>query len=153
MARGGYREPSHPAPVSNPGAGSARTDGGPVHAAEALAGGKYGAAQQAGQMATSANMAPTGGASVGSQALGQALSQGGLNFGAASAQPGTPVTAGANSGPGPDASVLDANNPAKQEAMQLAQNGTLAVMIRIADSDDASDSYRQYVRALLALVS
>ena len=43
MARGGYRKPSNPAPVSGPGALSRRTDGGPTQAAKRIpAGGKYG---------------------------------------------------------------------------------------------------------------
>lgn len=43
MARGGYRKPANPAPVSGPGALSRRTDGGPVQGAKEMnSGGKYG---------------------------------------------------------------------------------------------------------------
>lgn len=45
MARGGYREPANPAPVSGPGALSRRTDGGPVQGKKYIpANGKYGEA-------------------------------------------------------------------------------------------------------------
>jgi hypothetical protein len=43
MARGGYRKPSNPAPVSGPGKLSRRTDGGPTQAGKEIpSGGKYG---------------------------------------------------------------------------------------------------------------
>jgi hypothetical protein len=43
MARGGYRKPNNPAPVSGPGALSRRTDGGPTQGAKGIpANGKYG---------------------------------------------------------------------------------------------------------------
>lgn len=46
MPRGGYREPSNPAPVSGPGALSRRTDGGPIQGAKYIpANGKYGEAK------------------------------------------------------------------------------------------------------------
>lgn len=57
MAKGGYRKPSNPAPVSGPGKLSQRTDGGPTQAAKYMRGGKYGdgkammEAQQAAPMA------------------------------------------------------------------------------------------------------
>lgn len=46
MARGGYRKPSNPAPVSGPGKLSRRTDGGPTQAAKYIAGGQYGEGKQ-----------------------------------------------------------------------------------------------------------
>lgn len=43
MARGGYRKPANPAPVSGPGALSRRTDGGPIQGAKEMnANGNYG---------------------------------------------------------------------------------------------------------------
>jgi len=44
MARGGYRKPNNPAPVSGPGKLSRRTDGGPgtKQAMQEMTGGKYG---------------------------------------------------------------------------------------------------------------
>jgi hypothetical protein len=44
MARGGYQQPSSPAPVSGPGAGSKRTDGGPVQKLRELPDANYGEA-------------------------------------------------------------------------------------------------------------
>lgn len=57
MARGGYRKPSNPAPVSGPGSLSRRTDGGPTQGAKYIRGNTYGEskalmeAQQAAPMA------------------------------------------------------------------------------------------------------
>lgn len=46
MARGGYRKPGNPAPVSGPGALSRRTDGGPIQGKKYIpAGGQYGEAK------------------------------------------------------------------------------------------------------------
>lgn len=57
MARGGYREPNNPAPVSGPGALSRRTDGGPIQGAKELAaGGKYGERKALREMQQSAPM-------------------------------------------------------------------------------------------------
>lgn len=148
MASGGYREPSNPAPVSNPGAGSARTDGGPVHAAEALSSGKYGETQDLGSIAGGAPSQP----SAGSVALAGAI-QGQSTFADASGQPNEPVTAGAQYGPGPGPEALQANDPTRAEAKQLQQSGVLALMMKVADSDDATPDYRAYVRSLLAALA
>jgi len=57
MARGGYRKPNNPAPVSGPGSLSRRTDGGPTQAAKPMrANGKYGEAKALEQMQKSAPM-------------------------------------------------------------------------------------------------
>lgn len=57
MARGGYREPSNPAPVSGPGALSRRTDGGPVQGKKYIpANGQYGEAKALNQMQSAAPM-------------------------------------------------------------------------------------------------
>lgn len=150
---GGKRTPAKPAAVSGPGALSARTDGGPtVGALDQLSSGKYGETQALNQVAGGAPVAASG-PSVGSQALAGALSQGGLNFGAPSAQPNTPVTAGSQYGPGPDQSALQQNDPTRQTAQQLQQSGVLPLMIRVADSDGASDAYRRYVRIIIAALT
>lgn len=60
MARGGRRQPTNPAPVSGPGALSARTDGGPGNARQPLrvaGGGDYGERQAAEQLQAAAPMA------------------------------------------------------------------------------------------------
>jgi hypothetical protein len=57
MARGGYREPKNPAPVSGPGKLSRRTDGGPTQAAKRISGGgKYGERKALSELQTSAPM-------------------------------------------------------------------------------------------------
>lgn len=57
MARGGYREPSNPAPVSGPGALSRRTDGGPVQGKKYIpANGNYGEAKAMQEMQSGAPM-------------------------------------------------------------------------------------------------
>jgi len=57
MARGGYRKPANPAPVSGPGALSRRTDGGPIQGAKEMsAGGKYGERKELREMQQGAPM-------------------------------------------------------------------------------------------------
>lgn len=57
MARGGYRQPNNPAPVSGPGSLSRRTDGGPIQAAKYIpANGKYGEAKALTEMQSAAPM-------------------------------------------------------------------------------------------------
>lgn len=149
-SHGGKRTPAHPAAVSGPGALSARTDGKPsVQSLEQLSTGKYGETQALSQVAGGAPVSAPSGPSMGSQALAGALSQGGLNFGAPSAQPNTPVTAGSQYGAGPDQSVLQANDPVAAEAQHLAQSGALPALVYMSDQDDATPYFKQYVRQLL----
>jgi hypothetical protein len=57
MPRGGYREPSNPAPVSGPGSLSRRTDGGPVQGKKYIpANGQYGEAKALTEMQSGAPM-------------------------------------------------------------------------------------------------
>ena len=112
MARGGYRKPMNPAPVSGPGSLSQRTDGGPAdkQAARYISGLPYGEGQAMMDIQNSAPMAAA-------PSIEQSNMPSGLASAAASQQPivglnapttraGEPVTAGANAGPGPDMSVL-----------------------------------------------
>lgn len=147
MAHGGYRAPSNPAAVSGPGALSQRTDQPTVEQLTALSSGKYGETAQLQADASGAPVAPQNHA--GNQALAAAIG-GQPSFGAPTAQPGVPVTNGAQYGPGVGPEALQANDPTRQEAQQLAQSGVLKVMMQVADSDDATDSFRQYVRTLIA---
>ena len=86
---GGYRRPEHPAAVSGPGALSARTDGGPTQPPQVAAGGPYGSRQE--QMAVQQG-APLQG--------GGGSTPAPVPFDAPTANPGEPVTAGADLGPG-----------------------------------------------------
>jgi hypothetical protein len=57
MAKGGYRKPGNPAPVSGPGALSRRTDGGPIQGAKEIpGGGKYGERKALAEMQSGAPM-------------------------------------------------------------------------------------------------
>jgi hypothetical protein len=57
MAKGGYRKPANPAPVSGPGALSRRTDGGPIQGAKEIpGGGKYGERKALAEMQSGAPM-------------------------------------------------------------------------------------------------
>jgi hypothetical protein len=149
-SHGGYRAPGSPAGASGPGALSQRTDQPTVEQLTALSSGKYGETAQLQSDASGAPVAPQNHA--GNQALAAAIQNPG-GFGAASAQPGTPVTDGAQYGPGMDASALQANDPTRKEAQQLAQSGVLKVMMRVADGDDATDAFRTYVRQLIAALA
>lgn len=82
MPRGGYRKPSNPAPVSNPGSGR-RTDGGPTQAARYISGGQYGEGQQLMDMQRQAPMASSAPVRVPSPSMASA----------ANALPITPITA------------------------------------------------------------
>lgn len=59
MARGGYRKPSNPAPVSGPGRLSRRTDGGPAQNLAALPNAGYGEGQEFTQLQQGAPLAAT----------------------------------------------------------------------------------------------
>lgn len=144
---GGYRKPGKPAAVSGPGALSQRTDGGAVHMAEALSSGKYGETSNLQQIAAGAP-APH----AGNDALMQAMN-GPATFNAPTNMPNTPVTAGAAYGPGAGPEALQANDPLRAQAQQLAQSGVLSVMMKVADSDDATPDFRSYVRTLVAALA
>lgn len=102
MARGGYRKPANPAPVSGPGALSARTDGQPIRE---VPGQDYGERQAGAMQQAAAPMAapgtmppspPGGGGRPGPQsaplASGDAFRP--------SERPGEPITTGVPIGPG-----------------------------------------------------
>lgn len=152
---GGYRQPANPAVVSGPGAGSARTDGGmgtggvlnpnsPQYGEGAtLESLKAGAPMASGG---GGGGAPQGGAPVDPIAALTAL-------GAPSQLPDMPVTAGAASGEGPGVDVLGLpQTPADQDRADVAAlpPGLVKMLIRRAESADATPSFRQVVRKVLA---
>jgi hypothetical protein len=100
--RGGYRQPSNPAPVSGPGALSQRTDG---QGARYMAGGEYGEGQEMMDLQTSAPMAKTETVTARPRAArGQAAAPEMARptpLFAPSERPDEPITAGAPFGPGP----------------------------------------------------
>lgn len=72
MARGGYRKPGNPAPVSGPGALSRRTDGGPTQGAKYMSGGSYGEGAELQGLQQAAPMAASPRPSISTAGLGAA---------------------------------------------------------------------------------
>ena len=99
--RGGYRQPSNPAPVSGPGALSQRTDG---QGARYMAGGEYGEGQEMMDLQTSAPMSQAPSPTPRGRApRAQAAPEGArpTPLFAPTERPDEPITAGAPFGPGP----------------------------------------------------
>lgn len=97
MARGGYREPSSPAPVSGPGAHSARTDTGPADMV--AAGGRYGERKALEAQQSAAPVVTGGGAPSVGPGSGPAPAPPMNAFGPTE-RPGEPITAGTYNAPG-----------------------------------------------------
>lgn len=112
---GGPRTPAKPAPVSGPGAGSRRTDGGPAQALRSLPDAKYGENKEFMGLQQAAGLAQAGGGPPAPSAAG-GPGGGGAPQGnppsapvpltAGTLRPNEPVTAGIDSGPGPGSSTL-----------------------------------------------
>jgi hypothetical protein len=144
-SHGGYRQPSHPAPVSGPGAHSARTDRGVKQ--YDVTGGSYGSSQDFQQQQSAAPLAPKPGAP-------GSVPQGGMDLSsiigldAPSTQPNIPVTDGAAAGPGAGPAALGQPiDPKSQEAQALARY--VQVMIRQSDADGATPAFKAYVHQLI----
>lgn len=145
---GGYRRPSQPAAVSGPGALSQRTDGRPQPIRD-LPNANYGEAQQFRELQQGAPMARTPG-TPSTPAPGNADPLAGVtSLSAPTTSPATPVTDGANAGAGAgmDALGLPANY-AKADAQQLQP--LLPMLIRRAQDETATPSFKRFVRILLA---
>lgn len=143
MAHGGYRKPSNPAPVSGPGALSARTDGGATSQPPMVAsGGEYGSRKDMEQIQGGAPLAAAPGGPSAADLI---------PFGAPSQNPGEPVTAGAALGPGigPEAAGIKSDSDATLD--QLA--GLIPSLSLIANLPSATPETRAFVRALKARVA
>ena len=139
MARGGYRKPTNPAPVSGPGSLSQRTDGGPAdtQAAKYISGLPYGEGQAMMDIQGSAPMAaapsieqsnmPSG---LASAAASQPLTP----FGAPTERPNEPITAGMDFGAGPGSESL--NLPRERRLSEI-----LSSMIDIDPTGDVEELY------------
>jgi hypothetical protein len=120
--RGGYQAPASPAPVSGPGALSARTDGGAGQPVRIAAGGDFGDRQQMQQLQSSAPLASTG-------PLTDTPSPSGPPPGsltpltAPTDRPDEPLTHGLPVGPGGGPEVLGLGSPATMGSLldSLAQ--------------------------------
>lgn len=140
MASGGYRAPGKPNVVSGPGKFSKRTDGGAAQVLSAAPDQPYGAVKQ---QLDSQRIAPMGAATPlppapqgGQQGPPQAPQMpqyNGAPFGAPTQRPDEPVTAGADSGPGPGSEVLSANQ--QQPAMGT---GAMTQLLTKLSSTDAT---------------
>ena len=145
MARGGYRQPGNPAPVSGPGALSKRTDGGPGQPVRAPSGGAYGERQSLEQMQQAAPLSATPGGDVGRPQLAD-VSEGLVGLDAPTQQPDTPVTAGAAMGEGPGPEALGLPNAPDQDLRRLV--AYLPVFEHMANQPGSSKAARNLVRQL-----
>lgn len=121
--RGGYRQPSNPAPVSGPGAMSKRTDGGPTQPVQEVGGFEYGGRKDFVDIQSAAPMAATD---------NSAPMVPPTPMFAPTERPDEPITAGAPIGPGP--------GPA---APPVVQAGSVSGRLyRLADADNTGELRR-----------
>jgi hypothetical protein len=135
MARGGYRQPANPAPVSGPGSLSQRTDGRGQPMMK-LPNPEYGEQTEF----------------AGLQA-GAAMSQGNqpqvVPLTAPTMFPNEPVTAGSLSGPGPGPEGLGLNQQGETVVRDFQMlREYLPLMQMYADSDGSTGTMRAFVRYL-----
>ena len=123
MARGGYRKPNNPAPVSGPGSLSQRTDGGPAdtQAARYISGLPYGEGQEMMNIQQSAPLAAAPSIEQSSMPSGLASAAASpiIPLNAPTQMPDQPITFGSNYGPGPGPSVLGLSSPAERTVSQI----------------------------------
>ena len=146
---GGYRQPSNPAPVSGPGKLSQRTDGRPN--VTDLPNAEYGANQEFRAIQSGAPMGPGPGAA--SSVPGPQAATPPTPLGAPTQNPGQPVTAGADAGPGPGFSALGIQNMSTEvQDLRKRYGPILPLLIRKADDPRSSDQFREQVRYLLSVI-
>lgn len=150
MASGGYRQPSNPAPVAGPGALSRRTDGGPgaKQPVRVPTGGNYGDATQMMKLQQAAPLAASPGGDTAPPA-GIQLPQG-VDFGAGTEQPDTPVTNGAALGAGAGMEALGLTPQKDDDLQRLVQY--LPVFEHLANQPGSSKAARNFVRSLKGMV-
>lgn len=139
MARGGYRAPANPAPVSGPGALSQRTDGGPSdkkQAIRALPNAKYGEGKEFEEI--------QGGAPMAQQQQPELPPLTPLD--APSARPGEAVTSGADAGAGPGSESLGI--PSEDAGDLQSILAYLPVLEFMANQPSASPSTRALIRRI-----
>jgi hypothetical protein len=146
VARGGYRQPGNPAPVSGPGALSRRTDGGPGQPVRAPSGGAYGDRQSLEQLQQAAPLSASPGGDVGAPQAAADPAANVVGFGEPTQQPDTPVTAGAAMGDGPGPEALGLPNEADEDLRRLVT--WLPVFEHMANQPGSSKSARNLVRQL-----
>lgn len=149
MARGGYRQPSNPAPASGPGSLSRRTDGGPGQPVRTPTGMPYGEARQLARLQQAAPLAATDNNSGGASA--EAARPNVIPFGAPTQEPGVPVTNGAALGPGAGPEALGIPDAPSEDLRALL--GYLPVWEFMASQPGASSASRNLVRQLKSMIS
>lgn len=149
MARGGYRQPSNPAPASGPGALSRRTDGGPSQPVRTPTGMPYGEAGELARLQRAAPLAASGGTPTPGREGGGAPPNI-VPFGAATQEPNTPVTAGAALGPGAGPEALGIPDAPSADLQSLL--GYLPVFEFMANQPGASSASRNLVRQLKSMI-
>lgn len=143
---GGYRQPANPAPVSGPGAHSARTDGGP--AKMELPDAKYGEAANFREIQQGAPLSASSPGPAAGGAPGMPMP---TPLGDPSAMPGQPVTAGADAGAGPDMASLGLPGQGTfTEDIRKRLGPLLPWLIRKADDPHSSQELRDQIRFLIA---
>lgn len=147
MARGGYRQPGNPAPVSGPGALSKRTDGGPAkQPIRVPSGGAYGDRTNLEQLQQAAPVAASPGGDVGAPQPAGDVTDGLVGFDAPTQQPDVPVTAGAAQGEGPGPEALGLPNQPDDDMRRLL--AYLPVFEHMANQPGSSKAARNLVRQL-----
>lgn len=145
MAKGGYRKPANPAPVSGPGALSRRTDGGPIQGAKEIpGGGKYGERKALADLQAGAPMQgnPTPPMSAGN--VQPRAVQPITNLFAPTQNPDEPITAGAAMGPGRTPA------PASQYAMIEKY---MPELDSLASKEDAPESFKIFLGLVKSVIN
>jgi hypothetical protein len=145
VARGGYRKPSKPAPVSGPGRLSKRTDGQPVRNPGGMA---YGENADFTDIQSSAPMAATRTPQTqGQRAAYQPGAAPPTPLSAPTERPDEPVTEGSPVGPGSGPSVLSTPPPNQQRDQDLAAfKSYLPMLEQAANMGGVSPRFVQFVR-------
>ena len=130
MARGGYRRPNNPAPVSGPGALSRRTDGGPVQGAREMNATQYGERQELQSLQTAAPMAGN------RTPMRASMMPRVTPLSAPTERPDEAPETGMPFGPGPGPEVLELYQPPVQTARPLSQ--ILADAARFDDTGEVN---------------
>jgi hypothetical protein len=147
MARGGYQQPSSPAPVSGPGSLSKRTDGQPVRSPGGM---PYGENADFADLQSSAPMAATRSPQTqGQRAASQPGAPSITPLGAPTERPDEPLTMGNPMGPGAGPEVLS-SLPPREQSLREAQSlkKYLPSLTRTANMDGVPPSFVRFVQYL-----